>query len=69
MIRTYTKVEVVQMLVSNMNEVMQLIDKSKIFKINYNNETVETFKSGFFGKTIITTNTFDYVIKEAGGKI
>lgn len=61
---TYTKLEVVELLVSNNNHIMQLIATSKYFVIE--DELVKTYRKRFFiSDEVISKYTFDEVINQA----
>lgn len=66
----YSKKEVVKMLVNNMNNVMKMIDTSKYYIIDFDTERVFCIKKHFIKKdSILSTYSFDYTIREAGGAV
>ena len=58
---TYSKREVIQLLVANNNKIMKLID-NKQFRIV--GDAVITYRKGFFTDKEINRYTFDEIIKE-----
>ena len=74
---TYTLNEVINMLVYNMNETMNLIDKSKYYSVNFDKQIVYCYKKSWvlFGRgnreddVILSEYSFEYVISEAKGLI
>ena len=64
----YTKLEVIEILVSNNNQVIKLIDKSKYYAIEDN--MVRCYrKRKVLKDTLLSEYTFDYCIKQALGEI
>lgn len=65
----YTKLEVVQMLVFNMNTIMEMID-NKEFKIDYKTEEVYCERVRMFlPNSELSRHSFDYIIREANGTV
>ena len=58
---TFTKLEVIQLLVKNNNDIMKLID-DKIFKIE--GEEVVVYRKGYFRKIELNRYSFDYIIED-----
>lgn len=67
--KTYSRYEVVDMLVNNMQAVMKLID-NKYYVANFEKEMVYCYqKRIIFGDELLSSYTFDYIIEEAGGEV
>lgn len=65
--KIYTQLEVIELLVSNNNQIMELIYKEKYFKIV--GDKVLTYKKRYLlGDYVVSEKTFEEIIAEAKGK-
>lgn len=61
---TYTKREVVQLLISNNNMIMRLLGDNKVFSID-GEEVICTRVSRFLPNRELSRHSFDFIIAEA----
>ena len=63
---SYTKEELVEILVSNNNKIMKMIDPKKRFVMNHKNKTVEVEIKNFIGQWKYSNEyTYDEIINQS----
>ena len=65
----YSELEVIRMLINNNNQVMDLLEENKQFRINHETKEVECWRvRRIFPDKLLGSETFKSIILEAGGK-